>query len=180
VEAIGWGGKRWNEGGARTFTAPHLVALPGVTFVSEMQWVSSTAGANNTPYRDTNYLGKSITIGGKVYLKGVWTHSFNDTTPADIVLDVEGKGFGMFAAEVGLDDASGAGSVQFQVLVDGAVAGESPVLRPRERPSFRVPLEGARTVALRVLNGGDGYSCDHAAWGLARFIAAGSTDPLGP
>jgi hypothetical protein len=31
---------------------------------------------------------------------------------------------------------------------------------------------------LRVGNGGDGYSCDHAAWGLARFIDSGAKDPL--
>ena len=116
---------------------------------------------------------------GKVYPKGVWTHSFNDDTPADIVVDVTGQGFAMFAAEVGLDDASIGGSVQYQVLVDGVLAAGSPVLRPREAHSLRIPVEGAHTITLRVLNGGDGHACDHAVWGFARFITAGSDDPLG-
>lgn len=33
-------------------------------------------------------------------------------------------------------------------------------------------------VTLRVLNGGDGYTRDHAAWDLARFLQAGAADPL--
>jgi len=36
----------------------------------------------------------------------------------------------------------------------------------------------AKQITLRVLNGGDGCACDHAAWGLARFIKASATDPL--
>ena len=59
------------------------------------------------------------------------------------------------------------------MLVDGVVAASSRVLDPRETELLRVPVRGARTVTLRVLNGGDGYECDHAVWGLARFIAEG-------
>jgi hypothetical protein len=33
-------------------------------------------------------------------------------------------------------------------------------------------------LTLRVLNGGDGYACDHAAWGFARLVATGAADPL--
>ena len=33
-------------------------------------------------------------------------------------------------------------------------------------------------MTLRVLNGGDGYGWDHAAWGFARFIEAGMNDTL--
>jgi hypothetical protein len=36
----------------------------------------------------------------------------------------------------------------------------------------------AKQITLRALNGGDGRSCDLVAWGLARFIKAGATDPL--
>jgi len=178
VEAIGWGGRRWNAGGAGSFRTPALRPLPGVAFVSDLPWVSATAGPTS-PCRDTNYLGKTMAIDGVAMPKGVWTHSFADGTPADVVLDITGKGFGDFAARVGLDDISGGGSIQFQVLVDGVVAASSRVLDPRETELLRVPVRGARTVTLRVLNGGDGYECDHAVWGLARFIAEGTTDPLG-
>ena len=34
----------------------------------------------------------------------------------------------------------------------------------------------AKEITLRVLNGGDGYLCDHAAWAGARFLEAGAKD----
>jgi hypothetical protein len=39
-----------------------------------------------------------------------------------------------------------------------------------------VDVTRAKEVVLRVLNGGDGYACDHAAWGLARFVNIGASD----
>ncbi|NQT15594.1 MAG: alpha-galactosidase, partial [Planctomycetes bacterium] len=121
VEAISPGGRRFNADGPRAFTSSALKKLVGVTFASDMKWVKATmgAGANRPVHRDETYYKKPITITGKIYQKGIWTHSFNDERPADVVLDVSGRNFRMFKAEVGLDDASGGGSVQFQVLVDG-------------------------------------------------------------
>lgn len=43
---------------------------------------------------------------------------------------------------------------------------------------LHVDVSGAKRVTLRVLNGGDGFTCDHAAWGFARFISVGAEDPL--
>jgi len=91
---------------------------------------------------------------------------------------VAGKKFSLFKADVGLDDASGGGSVQFQVLVDGVLRAESPILQPRQVHRFRVDIANARQLTLRVLNGGDGYACDHAVWGLARLVEPGVRDPL--
>ena len=134
VEAVGWGGKVWNTDDAGMVTTPGFEKLAGVTFVSDMPWLKATAGASNTPHRDTNYSGKLVSIGSKIYRKAVWTHSFNDATPADVVLDIAGKNFATFAADVGLDAASLGGTVQFQVLVDGQLKAESPVLNPGRRP----------------------------------------------
>jgi len=180
VVAIGWGGKRTGEGPPGTFVTPRLDRPEGIVFLSDMPWIKATAGADNPVRRDVNYHGKTISIAGKTYPKGLWTHSFPDATPADAVFEVAGKGFAALAAEVGLDDASGGGSVQFQVLVDGKLKAQSPVLRPRTVHRFRVEVSGAKEVTLRVLNGGDGYACDHAAWGLARFLQAGTADPFDP
>ncbi len=177
VEAIGWGGRR-GGGPPGTFVTPRLSRPEGITFLSDMPWIKATAGADNPVRRDVNLYGKPISIAGKAYPKGLWTHSFPDATPADVVLDVGGKELAVFAADVGLDDASGGGSVEFQVLVDGKLKAQSPVLRPRTVHRFRVDVRGAREVTLRVLNGGDGYTCDHAAWGLARFLRAGTADPF--
>ena len=64
------------------------------------------------------------------------------------------------------------------MLVDGVVKVQSPVLRPREVQRLRVDVTGAKQLTLRVLDGGDGYSSDHAAWGLARLVEPGASDPL--
>ena len=64
------------------------------------------------------------------------------------------------------------------MLVDGELKAESPVLPPRQVHLLRVAIAGARQITLRVLNGGDGYNCDHAVWGAARFVEAGVDDPL--
>ncbi len=176
VSAGGWGGTTPCEA-AGSFEAPGLAPTPGVRFLSACEWLSATAGADNPVRRDVNYGGKRPTIGGKAFPRALWTHSFDDTTPADVVFDVSDDTGDEFRAEVGLDDASGGGSVQFQVLLDGALAAATPVLRPGECRSLAVPLEGARRLTLRVLNGGDGYSCDHSVWGFARIVAPGAEDP---
>jgi len=178
MEAIGWGGRRAGDAPPGTFVTPRLDRPEGITFLSDMPWIKATAGADNPVRRDVNYHGKPISIAGKTYPKGLWTHSFPDATPADVVLDVAGKEFAVFAADVGLEDASGGGSVEFQVLVDGKLKAQSPVLRPRTVHRFRVEVSGAKQITLRVLNGGDGYTCDHASWGLARFLQAGTADPF--
>jgi hypothetical protein len=178
VEAVSWGGCRPSSGPAGSFVTPQLARPAGLTFLSEIAWVRANAGAENPVRRDVNYYGKPIAVNGDVYPKGLWTHSYPDATPADIVYDVSNKKFELFKADAGLDDASGSGSVQFQVLVDGVQQAESPILRPRQVHRFRVNVAGAGQVILRVLNGGDGYSCDHAAWGAARLTEAGVRDPL--
>ncbi|MHB8636876.1 MAG: NPCBM/NEW2 domain-containing protein [Fimbriimonadaceae bacterium] len=150
----------------------------GGHFVSDLPWVKALAGVPEGPHRDVNHYGNVLAIAGTKYPKGIWTHSFDNGDPADIVIDIAGKGYGTFAADVGLDDASGGGSVQFQVLLDGKVVAETKVLRPGQMSPMTVRLAAARLLTLRVLNGGDGYTSDHAVWGLARVIRAGALDPF--
>lgn len=178
VEAVGWGGRRVNEGGAATFTAPRAQDLSGLVFVSDLPWIEATAGAGNPVRRDTNYHGQPIRVAGRTRPKGVWTHAFPDATPADVAVGIASLGVTRFAADVGVESSAGNGSVQFGVLTDGVLRASSPVLRQGQSHRFRVDVTGVTEVRLRVLNGGDGYTCDHAAWGLARFVRAGAADPL--
>jgi len=177
VTAAGWGGTRVGEPAVVPFTARELQPTPGVTFLSTIDWLSANAGADNPVRRDRNYYGHVPTIGGKRMPRALWTHSFADGTPADIVFDVSAFAGAEFRADVGLDDESHGGSVQFQVLLDGAVVAESAVLRQSQRHAFALPLGGARRLTLRVLNGGDGFACDHAVWGVPRIVTPGADDP---
>jgi len=175
VDALNWGGA------AKGTPLPLPTAqrqVWGGEFVSDLPWQSATIGVPEGPHRDKNHYGNELSIGGHACPKGIWTHSFDDGRPSDIVFDVVGKGYESFNALVGLDDASGGGSVQFQVLVDGVVRADTPVLHPKESRRLTVPLSGAKVVTLRVLNGGDGYTSDHAVWGMARFIRTGAKDPF--
>ena len=67
---------------------------------------------------------------------------------------------------------------RFLVLVDGQKKAETPIMRPKQVHELVVDVKGAKEITLRVLNGGDGYGYDHAVWGLARFLKAGTTDPF--
>ncbi|MHB9065482.1 MAG: NPCBM/NEW2 domain-containing protein [Pirellulaceae bacterium] len=178
VEANSWGGVRIHSGPAGAIDTPPLDRPVGLVFLSDMVWAKANAGADNPVRRDVNYFGKPITIHDRVYRKGLWTHAYPDATPADVVFDLAGQKFGRFGADVGLDDASHGGSVVFQVLVDGLVKAESPLMRPRQVHSFRVDITDACELTLRVFNGGDNYACDHAAWGAARLLAPGVVDVL--
>ena len=177
VEAIGYGGKRFNEGGTATFLTPDTKPLKGIQFLSDCSWIRAQAGAENEVKRDRNYYDKAIEVGGREYPKGLWTHSFNDATPADIVFDLSSGVWRWFSSEAGVDSAA-SGTVQFQVLLDDRLAAESPVMRAGQAHAFHVDLKGAARLTLRVLNGGDGYTCDHAAWAMARFVAEGASDPF--
>ena len=177
VEAIAPGGLTAHRGPAGTFTTPDLLAR-GVTFASDMQWVRASAGAGNPIRRDKNLNGGPLKFNGKLVAKGLWTHSFNEPAPADIAFDIRGRNFALFKARVGLEDLGEKGSVQFQVLVDGQKKAESPVMLPKKMHDLVVDVRGAMEITLRVLNGGDGYSYDHAVWGFARFLEADTRDPL--
>jgi hypothetical protein len=177
VEALSPGGSQVNRGGAATLATPESLAKE-VVFASDLPWAKANAGANNPVRRDRNLKEGPLKMNGKLVEKGLWTHAFNEATPADIVFDVHDKGFVTFKASVGLEDLGEKGSVQFQVLVDGQKKAESPVLRPKQSHPLAVDVAGAKEVTLRVLNGGDNYFYDHAVWGHARFLKEGVKDPL--
>ena len=147
----------------------------GVSYASDLKWTKASAGAE-TVLVDQNYKKQPLNIGGQKIPRGIWTHAFQDDSPADTVIDLQGHNFVAFRALVGLDELGGSGSIQFQVLVDGKLKAETPVLRGGESLMLDVNLTGAKAITLRVLNGGDGHNSDQAVWGLARFLTSGSTD----
>ncbi len=178
VEARSWGGKRWNEGGSKQFTTPPLDLPAGVVFLSDLPWEKAEAGSGVGPFRDKSYSSAQLNVAGEPQPRGLWTHAFPDATPADIVWDLSGLNAAWFAANVGVDQGTANGTVQFQVLLDDKLVVETPVLNQGQIQRLKVAVTGARKLTLRVLNGGDGYSCDHSVWGLARLLSADVEDPF--
>jgi len=151
--------------------------LPGLVFVSDMRWVKSTCGSvRDTAARNGWFDGNpSLSISGIPYPKCIWTHSFRDGRPADVVVNVSGQDFAVFRAHA---SGVGSGAVQFEVLVDGKLKHQTPVVRMGQLQDISVDVLGGKEVVLRLLNGGDGNDGDGSAWGSPRFIEAGAEDPL--
>ena len=143
----------------KSFPAKDLYVSDQELEVVKFEWAQ--------PQRDKSIAGGSLIINERYYEKGLAVHAnsvVNVPVPA---------GYTHFIAEVGVDDAmkdDGPSSVQFQVLGDGVVLYESPVLRAN-MPAYRVlvNVEWISQLSLVVKDGGDGTNSDHADWAGARF-----------
>lgn len=128
-----------------------------------------------------------ITIAGVRYERGLGTHA-----AATFVFDLTGGSYASFSAVVGMDDekdgpiAGGkytapecghGGSSDFIFSIDGKEVKKSAVLKgvvdgnngPPEEIKFDIP-SGSKELTIRVTEGGDGASCDHADVGDAKLI----------
>lgn len=118
-----------------------------------------------------------LSVGGTTYARGIGTHAtstavFSNESPSSL----------RFSASVGVDDAAkGTGTVVFQIYGDGTPVFDSGLVRKgdKARP-VNVDLTGKRRIELRVTDGGDGVSSDHADWCDARFHCQGNPPSLRP
>ncbi|MCY2964431.1 MAG: NPCBM/NEW2 domain-containing protein [Planctomycetota bacterium] len=135
------------------------------TLVSEME----PTDAEFTPYlsidwpwrRDRNCLAQPLRLRGVDYANGLGVHSRQR-----LKFPLDGK-YREFRATVGIDDsAKGAGSVLFEVKVDGKSVWKSDVVRGADEPLTvdNVDLKGARELELFVDFGPRGDILDHANW----------------
>ncbi|MEJ5239011.1 MAG: NPCBM/NEW2 domain-containing protein [Limisphaera sp.] len=113
---------------------------------------------------------RPLQIAGRTFERGVGTHA-----QSRFRLHLDGQ-VDRFRAWVGVDDhAQGPGSVEFQILGDDRWLFRSGVMRPGDAArEVNVDLRGVRVLLLRVTDGGDGISYDHANWAEARFEVRGS------
>jgi hypothetical protein len=119
------------------------------------------------PYRaDRGVTGDFLRCDGRVYLKGLGVHAAARLT---YVLD---RSFRQFQSEVGVDDsASGGGSVQFRVVVDGRERYSSPIIRGCKPPlPVSVDIRGARRLELLVDGVDHAEVLDRADWLDARLV----------
>src|SRR5271170_7589201 len=143
---------------------------------AETVWLSSldlnqmTAGWS-VAKADREITGLPIAIAKKQFDHGVGTHA-----ASHFRVDVGGQA-ARFIAQVGVDDsAGGQGSVEFIVSGDGKPLWKSGVLTGGQAAMpVDVDLTGVKTLGLRVTDGGDGESNDHADWADAKIIMAKGT-----
>jgi alpha-galactosidase len=127
--------------------------------------------ANNDPVQKNGRAGKPLKIVDAEYTHGLFCHAVSD-----VLVKLPGPG-STLTAVIGVDSNSqtvpGRGSVIFSVDVAGAEAFRSEVLHEgMSGVPIEVPLRGARELALKVGEGGDGIGCDQADWADAKVVLA--------
>jgi beta-galactosidase GanA len=139
----------------------------GTDAVSDLPFLSATNGWGPVE-RDMSVGGnqagdgKTITLNGVQYAKGLGTNSVSD-----VQLYLSGQ-CTTFTATVGVDDeVGGSGSVTFSVVADGVTL----ITTPRQTGSsasvtINVPITGAQVLDLVVGDAGDGNGSDHGDWAI--------------
>ena len=148
-----------------TAHAQDMAALHAQDAPANALWLDTLDLANVTqdygsPHAGRSVDGNPLTLGGVAYPHGIGTHAVSR-----LLIDLKGSAT-HFDAMAGVDDEKkGAGSVQFQVFVDGKKKAETPVLHGGDAPvPVSVDLTGARRMTLVVTDGGDGMDSDHGDW----------------
>lgn len=141
-------------------------AFTDLTYLSDLTWVSATTSYSPRPtQKDKSVDSNQITLNGKVYTKGIGTHSSSET-----VYNI-GKQFTNFETDLGVDSEVGNnGSVIFQVYADGVKLYDSGLMTgATPAKTIRLNVTGVSQLKLIVTDGGDGETNDHADWANARL-----------
>ncbi len=108
--------------------------------------------------------GRTISLDGVPYARGLGVHA-----PSDVLYDLGGACTGQFIADVGVDDEARAGTVTFEVWLDGEQVFDSGLVHGGDlKKPIAVSIDGAYQLELVVTDGGDGAAYDHADWAGAR------------
>jgi len=111
-----------------------------------------------------------MTIAGKTFERGFGTHA-----ESSLFIQLDGKA-NSFTAQVGIDDEviGRHPAVEFIVYGDGVKLWSSGVMYDGDTARLcNVKLLGVKKLELRVTDGGNGDSSDHANWADAKFEAVG-------
>ncbi|HEX6682333.1 MAG TPA: NPCBM/NEW2 domain-containing protein [Candidatus Limnocylindrales bacterium] len=142
----------------------------GTHQVGDMAWLASANGwgpaeRNLSNGEQTAGDGRTLTINGTTYAKGVGVHA---DSSVHIYL---GRACPLFTAFVGTDDevTHANASQRFQVYGDGKLLAYSVIKRAADGPSrMAVATGGYSTLELRVTDArNNGITYDHADWGAA-------------
>jgi len=145
---------------------------PGTRYLSDLQWTSATNGWGPVEKDRSNGEkaagdGRTLTVGGKTYAKGLGVHAASDVRFA-----LAGKCTAV-SADVGIDDEKAAGTVVFQIFKDGVKVADSGVVTATAAAKrLTADVSGANELRLVVTDGGDGINNDHADWADAKVTCA--------
>jgi hypothetical protein len=117
--------------------------------------------------------GHTLTLNGVTYTKGLGVHALSDLS-----FDLN-KQFSQFTSDIGVDDEQGsAGSVVFQVFLDGTKVYDSGVMTGTSATrTVNLNVTGATTMRLVVTDAGNGNTSDHADWANAKLTMSTTQPP---
>lgn len=115
--------------------------------------------------RDRSVMGRTLTIAGRTFEKGIGVHATSRLT-----FEAGGQ-YDELAAEIGIDaETSGKGDCVFSVVADGESLFSQRVKGTDPPRPIRVDIRGKQEVTL-VVEAGEGLDlADHADWCDVRFI----------
>lgn len=145
---------------------------PGTeVYLSDLNWLSATnewgpVERDKSNGKQVSGDGKTITLNGITYSKGLGVHANSEVTYA-----LNGQ-YSTFLSDIGVDDEVGSnGSVAFQVWGDGIKLYDSGVMTGSSSTKLvNIDISGVNVLKLVVTNGGDNINYDHADWANARLI----------
>ena len=125
--------------------------------------VESFAGAK----QDLSWSGKAISVGGKIYKKGLGVHA-----DSKITFPLDGN-FSTFNVVAGPDDAHH-GLLEMKIILDGKDAWSSGPTRSADKSKNRkllIPVRGVKEMTLVVSQSDRNKGGDHASWADAYLQA---------
>ena len=152
----------------------HSTSFAAGKWLDEFSVVDIASGYKNSrPNKSIS--DKPLSVGGVVFKRGVGTHA-----PSSGSFKTDGESPLRFTAKVGADDAAGSdASLVFQVLGDDKKLFDSGLIRKGDpAKDVDVDLTGYKQIELRITDGGNGNTFDHANWCDARFVYADSPPQL--
>lgn len=150
---------------------PIAAAQGTEVYLSDIAWASATNGwgpveRNMSNGETAQNDGRTITLNGVQYAKGLGAHATSDITYT------LGGFYSRFISDVGLDDETAPnGTVTFQVYVDGTLVYNSGVMDNQSATqNINVSVAGAQQLRLVITDAGDNNNYDHADWANARLV----------
>ncbi|CAN5505061.1 hypothetical protein BH09PLA1_BH09PLA1_33340 [soil metagenome] len=165
-----------DDGGGVTSKTMSVTVTGGMdrqeTFLSDLAFTSTTNGWGPVERDKSNGEqgandGRTITIKGVTYAKGLGVHA-----ASDVRVNLAGGNYTSFSTDYGVDDEEGgAGSVKFQIYLDGVLVFDSGTVRGGQAAkSITINVAGKSELRLVVTDNGDGANSDHADWASAKLI----------
>ena len=151
-----------------TLTARTLAAEPQTVWISSLD-LSPIVQGWGQPQADKSVTGKPLSIGGKVFERGLGTH-----TDSLVRLDLK-RGAEKFSALVGVDDAAGSdqATLSFRVIGDGKTLFKTTGMKLGQAArKVEVEVKGVKMLLLLADSRGD-ISFGHADWADAKLLVTG-------